>query len=564
MTAVASSSSSSLAPPPPPPHSPMLPRLHGAFRLRLHLPPRHPLIQLLHSSSPGAHPPPPHAAELWIAKALVAAAFLRPHHLPAFRGLALSHLAAAAALRLAPCASSALRLFDALHSPPLSVPPSEHSYRHVVALLCRSGHHGNALKLFDQMTDQSGCFPDEGFLSFVVGSCTTAGLLDAAAALLSKGSQFGCCIEPYAYNRLMNSFIGHGRAHDAVALFERWVQEGLYTPDVWSFNVVIKGVCRVGDVQKALQLVERMDEFGCSPDTVTHNILVDGLCRVKEVNKGCEVLRRLQKDGVCMPNVVTYTSVISGYCKAGRMEDAMAVYNDMVGSGTAPNAVTYNVLINGYGKAGDMGSAVGVYQQMMLRRCPPDVVTFSSLIDGYCRCGQLDGAMRIWKEMARYHIQPNVYTFSIIIHSLCKQNKSEEALDLLRELNMRADIAPQAFIYNPVIDILCKGGKVDEANLILMDMEEKRCRPDKYTYTILIIGYCMKGRIPEAIALFHKMVENGCYPDNITVNSFISCLLKAGMPSEVDHIMLIASGRAKSSHKVSSPLSQGLDISVAV
>ncbi|XP_062225755.1 pentatricopeptide repeat-containing protein At2g06000-like [Phragmites australis] len=532
--------------------------------LRHHtLPPRH---RLLHSFSPKGHqpPPPPHAAELWIAKALASAAFLRPHSLPAFRGVAPSPLAVAAALHLAPCADSALRLFDALHSPSLSVTPSEHSYRHVIALLCRSGRHGDALRLFDQMTDQSGYFPDAGFLSFLACSCTSAGLLDGATAFLSKASQYGCSIEPYACNRLMNSFIDHGRALDAIALFERWIQEGLYTPDVWSFNVVIKGVCRVGDVQKALELVERMDEFGCSPDTVTHNILVDGLCRVKEVNKGREVLRRLQRDGVCMPNVVTCTSVISGYCKAGRMEDAMAVYNDMVGSGITPNVVTYNVLINGYGKAGDMKSAVGVYQQMMLRRCPPDVVTFSSLIDGYCRCGQLDGATGIWKEMAQFHIQPNVYTFSIIIHSLCKQNRSEEALGLLRELNMRADIAPRAFIYNPVIDILCKGGKVDEANLILMDMEEKGCHPDKYTYTILIIGHCMKGRISEAITFFHKMVETGCYPDNITVNSFISCLLKAGMPSEVDHIMLIASGRASSSQKVSSPLSQSLDISVAV
>ncbi|KAL6838357.1 hypothetical protein ACP4OV_031861 [Aristida adscensionis] len=552
----------------PPRHSPMLPRL-GAH---LHLPPsRRSLLRLLHSS-PHAHPPapplplplPPHAAELWIAKALAVAAALRPRRLPALRGLAPTPRAAAAALRLAPCAASALRLFAALHSPPPCVPPSAQSYRHVIALLCRSGRHRDALKLFDQMTDQSGYLPDAGFLSFVSGSCISAGLLDAMAALISKAFRFGCCIESYACNRLMNSLIGHGRAQDAVVLFERWIQGGLYCPDVWSFNVIIKGICRAGNVQKALELVERMEEFGCSPDTVTHNILVDGLCRAKEVNKARELLRRLQKDGVCMPNVVTYTSVISGYCKAGMMEDAIAVYSDMVGSGIQPNAVTYNVLINGYGKAGDMESAVRMYQQMMLHHCMHDVVTFSSLIDGYCRCGQLDCAMRIWKEMAQCHIQPNLHTFSIVIHAFCKQNRPEEAKDLLRELSMRADIAPRAFIFNPVVDILCKGGKVDEANLILTDMEEKGCHPDKYTYTILIIGLCMKGRISEAVTVFHRMVETGCYPDNITVNSFISCLLKAGMPAEVEHIMRIASGSDSSRQKVSSPVSQSIDISVAV
>ncbi|XP_040379145.1 pentatricopeptide repeat-containing protein At2g06000-like [Oryza brachyantha] len=570
-------------PPPPPPNPPppspslMPPRLPAL--LCLYLPHPRPHVRLVHHSGSGPGPststsavgpppqlpPSPHAsAELWIAKALASAALLRPQHLPAFRRLAPSPLAAAAALRFAPCSSSALGIFTALRCPPLSITPSAHSFQKIVVVLCKSGRQVDALQLFDQMTTHHGYLPDDRFLSFLISSCTNANLLDASATLLSKAPGFGCRVEAYAYNKLMSLLIGHGRVHNAVALFERWIQDRVYSPDVWSFNVIIKGVCRVGYVQKALELVERMNEFGCSPDTVTHNILVDGLCRINEVSRGHEVLKRLQRDGVCMPNVVTFTSVISGYCKAGKMEDAMAVYDDMVVSGTMPNAVTYNVLINGYGKVGDMGSAVQVYQQMMRLRCPPDVVTFSSLIDGYCRCGQLDDALKIWSEMAQHHIQPNVYTFSIIIHSLCKQNRSEEAIGLLNELNLRPDIAPQAFIYNPVIDVLCKCGKVDEANLIRKGMEEKGCRPDKYTYTILIIGYCMKSRISEAIMIFHQMVEAGCSPDNITVNCFISCLLKAGMPNEVDHVMRLASGGVSSIQEVPSPVRQRLDISVAL
>jgi hypothetical protein len=109
------------APTPHPPHSPMSPR-HDTLRLlHLRLPPHHPLRRLLHyACSPDAHPPPqhpapvaPHAAELWIAKALASAALLRPHCLPAFCRLAPSPLAAAASVRLAPCAGSALRLFSA-------------------------------------------------------------------------------------------------------------------------------------------------------------------------------------------------------------------------------------------------------------------------------------------------------------------------------------------------------------------------------------------------------------------------------------------------------------------
>ncbi|KAJ6742688.1 PENTATRICOPEPTIDE REPEAT-CONTAINING PROTEIN 3 MITOCHONDRIAL [Salix viminalis] len=34
-------------------------------------------------------------------------------------------------------------------------------------------------------------------------------------------------------------------------------------------------------------------------------------------------------------------------------------------------------------------------------------------------------------------------------------------------------------MYNPVIDGFCKAGNVDEGNVILKEMEEKRCKPDK-------------------------------------------------------------------------------------
>ncbi|OAY64315.1 pentatricopeptide repeat-containing protein At2g06000-like [Ananas comosus] len=520
------------------------------------------------SSSSAAAAPPPHPAELWIAKALATAFVLSPSaRLGPFGPLLLTPLAASEALRRLPTADSALALFELARSA-LGVAHSPDAYRFLVGLLCRSGLHGDALKVFDEMASH-GHSPDASFLAFVANSCAEAGLLDPCIRLLNRASEFNSRLEPYTVNKVMSLLIARNRIQDAVFLFSEQLNSQLFMPDAWSFNIVIKGLCRIGDIKGAFELFEKMSSFRCSPDTVTHNILVDGLCRAEQVDRGHEMLQRIRMDGTCMPNVVTYTSVISGYCKMGRMEEAFRVFNDMIGLGIKPSRVTYNVLIDGYGKAGDMPSAASVYERMALCGCPPDVVTITSLIDGHCRNGQLDDALKLWNEMGQRELRPNIYTFATMINFLCKKNRLGEAQVLLKELNERTDIIPRAFVYNPIIDGLCKVGNVDEANSIMLEMERKKCFPDKYTYTILIIGHCMKGRISEAIAIFEKMVATGCAHDGVTISCLVTCLLKAGMPNKVESIMLIASGsspRLDTSSVQDSPLSvrKSADISVAV
>ncbi|GKD14731.1 pentatricopeptide repeat-containing protein [Tanacetum coccineum] len=224
------------------------------------------------------------------------------------------------------------------------------------------------------------------------------------------------------------------------------------------------------------------------------------------------------------------------------MEEALVLFKNMMSRGIRPNTITFNVIIDGFGKSGNINSLLNMYEKMLEFGCRPDVITFTSILDGYCRIGDLHKGLEIWDEINRRNLYPNIYTFSILINTLCKEGRFIEARDLLRQLKQRGDIVPKAFIYNPVIDGFCKAGNVDEANLIVTQMEENKCKPDKLTFTILIIGHCAKGRMVEAISLFDKMMIVGCDPDLVTVNSLVSRLLKAGMPKEAFEIRKAALG----------------------
>ncbi|PIA34798.1 hypothetical protein AQUCO_03700224v1, partial [Aquilegia coerulea] len=436
------------------------------------------------------------------------------------------------------------------------------TYNLLVRGLCQIGLHDSALNvIFD------GHLPDSSILDFLVTSCAQVGKLDIVKAVIVRAYKSKIRVNSYTYNSLLNILIKRNRVDEAVCFFREQHLRFGFCADTWSFNIVIRGLCRIREVDRAFEFFNDMESFGCSPDIVTYNTLINGLFRVNEVDRGQELLNKLKSNTRLKPDVVTYTSAISGYCKLGKMEDASILFDEMVHLGINPNSFTYNVLIDGFGKNADICSAAAIYEKMLLKGCPPDVVTLSSLIDGYCRIGDVDEAMKLWHDMGTRKISPNAYTFSILICAFCKENRLNEARDLLRQLKW-TDVISQPFMYNPVIDGFCKAGNVDEANVILMEMEQNRCNPDKLTYTILIIGHCMKGRMSEAISIFNKMLTSGCVPDDITVHSLRSRLLKAGMPHEAHQLLLTLSEKKLNLNPTSSgnvhSLRNNLDVRVAV
>ncbi|KAJ3679563.1 hypothetical protein LUZ60_017574 [Juncus effusus] len=508
---------------------------------------------------------PINSSEVWISKALFTSFLLAPHSIDHFHSLNLPPYVAFLAIKRTKDQISAFNLFN-LTRQKLGINHSVDAYKFVITSFCWSGCIVDAVKLFDEMLICGLDSSDENFVGFLIESCVVSGYIDSAMKLISVAQDCGFQINPCRYNNIMSGLINTNRLHDAISFFKEQMVLNRFTPDIWSFNVVLKALCKLGEIKGAQEMFDKMRKIGYSPDRVTYNILIDGLCKAKQVYKAYQVLQMFQSKGQNAPNVITYTTIISGYCKIGKMDHAHKVFDEMIDYGIKPTQVTYNILIDGYSKAGSMKLAVQMYDKMLLSGIRPDIITITSLINGYCINGQLDKAMELWHDMGINGLRPNLYTFSIMIHSLCKLNRLEEAIQFLNQLIERRDLIPKPFVYNPVLDGLCRIGKVDEANSILAQLEKNRGFPDKYSYTILIIGHCMKGRMNEAIEIFGRMKNKGCEIDSVTTRCLVTCLLKAGLPNEADRIIMCSlegNDRSNSSNDFC-VVRKGIDDSVTV
>lgn len=453
----------------------------------------------------------------------------------------------------------------------LSVIHSISTFNLLLRSLCQMGIFDLAKIVFEYMS-ADGLLLDDPVLEFFVTCLANAGKFRIVKEILISQARVSAekerVVSSFVHNIFLSMLVKQNRVDEAVQFFQDHILKLRgFCPDTCSFNIVIRGLSKGGQVNEAFEFFDDMNSFGCLPDLITYNSLINGLCTVGKVGRALELLREIQSQVGFAPDVVTYTSIISGLCKLGQTEEAVSLFDEMIHHGIRPNLITFNVLIDGFGKSGEMVLALKIFEKMGYFNCSPDVITFTSLISGHCQIGELDQGLKLWDEMNSKRLFPNAYTFSVIIGALCKENRLNEARDLLRQLLLRDDIIPKAFVYNPVIDGFCKAGNVDEANAIVKEMEAKKCIPDKYTFTILILGHCMKGRMCDAINIFNKMSVVGCSPDQITINSLVSCLLKAGMVNEAYRIKKAASDILQSglsSSKRPEPVRVNMGIPVAV
>ena len=72
---------------------------------------------------------------------------------------------------------------------------------------------------------------------------------------------------------------------------------------------------------------------------------------VHEMSSKVQVFKEMkahsEKDRQCVPNVITYSALMTACCSGGRPDKAHEVFQDMVASGIKPDQISYSTLIAG-------------------------------------------------------------------------------------------------------------------------------------------------------------------------------------------------------------------------
>ena len=90
-----------------------------------------------------------------------------------------------------------------------------------------------------------------------------------------------------------------------------------------------------------------------------------------QYNRAAELFEQMQQQG-CVPDVVTFTALISAYEKGGQWRRALAAYELMRQQRCKPDAIVYNAIIDALWETGVIWAqrrALTLYQVPSLTHC---------------------------------------------------------------------------------------------------------------------------------------------------------------------------------------------------
>merc|ERR1719217_1721907 len=179
------------------------------------------------------------------------------------------------------------------------------------------------------------------------------------------------------------------------------------------------------------------------------------------------------------------------------MDRASGLLEDMKGSAVEPDIITYSTIVKGYCLEGDVDRAFSVLEDMKGDdKFQPDEIMYNSILDGCAKQHRVDDALRLLEEMKSTGVVPSNYTLSILVKLLGHARRLSQALKLVEEVTQQHGFRPNVQVYTCLVQACLLNRKLERA-LGLHDtmVSDAGCRTDEKFYAVLARG-CLQLQQP--------------------------------------------------------------------
>lgn len=236
----------------------------------------------------------------------------------------------------------------------------------------------------------------------------------------------------------------------------------LSSMNIFVANAILDMYMKCGSLVSAWKLFGTMGER----DVVSWTTVVSGYAQHKCCEEAIRVFHMMIQGGGVEPNEATLVSVLSACSSLGAIGIGRWVHAYMNESQVRPDGHLGNALLSMYAKCGDMGMAFEVFRGLICK----DLVSWSSIIGGMALNGHGMHALQLFAHMLCHGIHPDDVTFIGLLSACSHGGLVDQGLQFFRAMTDVYSIVPRMEHYSCMVDIYGRAGLLEEAEAFIREM----------------------------------------------------------------------------------------------
>ncbi|EER02847.1 pentatricopeptide repeat-containing protein, putative [Perkinsus marinus ATCC 50983] len=434
------------------------------------------------------------------------------------------------------------------------------------------GDLGSALELFTELK-----------------AAVAAGEAGDASTAVTLGCNSSGELSPFVYNCLLDAAVQCDDMDVVGKVFEEMKGAGRLdvsitgagVPNVVSFNTVMKGHLKQGNMRQARKTMREMQEAGFPPNVITYNELLHSMVQGKDKRGIWEVVEEMKANGL-PPNKVTCSILLKALTSHSHASDVVRTMELVERMRGEMDEVLFSSVIEACIRIGKLDILSNKLQQYILVGSQGPMVgcrytaggglvkgltapTYGSMIKAYGHAKDLRRVWSLWSEMRQRAVKPTAITLGCMVDALVTNRYPEDALSLIHEMlntpdcadcvntivystvlkgfalskqvdrvfdiyqEMRSNKIPLNTVsFNTIMDACARSGSMERVSDIFREMDEQGIEPDIITYSTVVKGYCLAGDVDTAFSVLRDMSgvsrrggRKKFAPDEIMYNSLL-------------------------------------------
>ncbi|KAF5199706.1 Pentatricopeptide repeat-containing protein [Thalictrum thalictroides] len=299
------------------------------------------------------------------------------------------------------------------------------SWSAMIGAYAQNGLYEEGLLLFYGMLDER-ILPSKGAILNVM-SCVRRE--NEAAEIRNIVVDNGLDADHSVQNAVIRMYSRCGRVDIARRIFD-----GIIDKDMVLWTSMIEAYAQVELYIEALELFKQMKLQKIQFDFVT----------ILSVVRACSVLASFRQARFLHGYVIRSlyqcesmldTALIDLYVKSGSLEYARKIFDKL----SDRNVVSWSTMISGYGMHGRGTEALNLFDQMK-GSVQPDHITFVSVLSACSHSGLMGEGWRHFRSMAReFGLTPKSEHYACMVDLLGRSGMLNEAMELIKKMPMKPD-----------------------------------------------------------------------------------------------------------------------------